>query len=100
MSTRIDPISAGRVQHVEILNKETGPLIRGYKADESMSCSPTDEIRLDFSMFIGRPTINKRGKDTVGDRNLLIELSNCRSSGWDFHPAGRNNQSVSGVGIR
>lgn len=76
MSTRNLPSLAVRVQHVEILNRETGPEIDGWTTDENPDAAPTDEIRLDFAMFVGRPATTGCEQDIVIDRNLLMEFAN------------------------
>jgi hypothetical protein len=76
ISSRNTPSPAVRAQHVEILNGEAGPEIHGWKTDQNMDDIPTDEIQLDFAMFVGRPAATDCEKDIVIDRNLLIAFAN------------------------
>lgn len=76
VSSRNLPSSAVRVQHVEILNGEAGPEIHGWKIDQNSDALPTDEVQLDFAMFVGRPAATNLEQDIVIDRNLLMAFAN------------------------
>lgn len=77
ISTRNRLSRAIQAQHAEIVNSsEMGPKIYGWATNENTDSSPTDEIRLDFAMFVGRPATTAREKDIIIDRNLLIQFAN------------------------
>ncbi|PYH89151.1 hypothetical protein BO71DRAFT_403284 [Aspergillus ellipticus CBS 707.79] len=76
VSSRNLPSPAVRVQRVEILSGEAGPEICGWKTDQNTDTIPTDEIRLDFAMFVGRPAATDPEQDIVIDRNLLMTFAN------------------------
>ncbi|GIK03242.1 hypothetical protein Aspvir_007311 [Aspergillus viridinutans] len=76
VSTRRLPSPAVRVQHVKILNGDAGPQIDGWKMDENMGEIPTDEIQLDFAMFVGRRATTSIEQDIVISRDLLMAFAN------------------------
>ncbi|KAE8390112.1 hypothetical protein BDV23DRAFT_155918 [Aspergillus alliaceus] len=76
VSPRNLPSPAVRVQHVKIVSGEAGPEIYGWKTDQNIDVIPTDEIRLDFAMFVGRPAATDLEQDIVINRNLLMGFAN------------------------
>ncbi|KAL2829267.1 hypothetical protein BDW59DRAFT_142407 [Aspergillus cavernicola] len=75
VSSRNIPSSAVRVQQIEILNGDAGSEVHGWKIYHNSSSVSTDEIRLDFSMFVGRPAATNIEHDIVMDKNLLIAFA-------------------------
>lgn len=52
VSSRNPPSPAMRVQHVEIFDGEAEPQIHGWETDQDSRVAFTDEIRLEFAMFV------------------------------------------------
>ncbi|KAL4806203.1 hypothetical protein BDV18DRAFT_138987 [Aspergillus unguis] len=75
VSSRNLPSTARQIQHIEISSGETGPEICGWKTDQMTDAIPTDEIRLDFILFVGRPAATDIERDVVIDRNLLTSFA-------------------------
>ncbi|OOF93579.1 hypothetical protein ASPCADRAFT_508690 [Aspergillus carbonarius ITEM 5010] len=64
-----------RQQHIQITNTMSGPQVQGWKVNSDSSVVPTDEILLEFSLFVGRPANNDLEHDIRLDRSILIQFA-------------------------
>lgn len=78
ISTRNMSRSAFRILSMEISRAPgaTVPTISGYLTDPiTQVATPTDEIRLDFDMFVGRQAAGIMEGDVILTRDLLIQFA-------------------------
>lgn len=77
VSSRNQPSLAVRVQHVEIYKVQDEPQIRGWRTSETSAGTicRTDEIRLDFGVFIGRQVATDQERDVVINKDDLATFA-------------------------
>ncbi|RHZ50063.1 uncharacterized protein CDV56_102405 [Aspergillus thermomutatus] len=78
IGTRNMPSSASRIWSIQISRAPgaTVPTISGYLRDPiTQAATPTDEIRLDFDMFVGRQAAGIKEGDVILTKDLLVEFA-------------------------
>ncbi|KAL2870695.1 uncharacterized protein BJX67DRAFT_344393 [Aspergillus lucknowensis] len=72
--------SALVTQHIEITHQASGPQIRGWSLDDTLTSQFSDEIRIEFDTILGRPPGNSQEADIVCNKDMLSEFA---ATFWD-----------------